>query len=176
MRILSLVSIHRTSATGTLPTKSTTFRRQPTLDAPVFNLFQPNSRAQSNRRPAASPEGAANQMIRVSRSQSKRRACGGARPSGSTTRSAEGALPFRCDRILSITAGSSMQPMILTCPAHRSQVSMSILNTRFSLCIARPGFSFRLSLVRKQVPGFSSPGVTSRSMCQSGSPAPAKPH
>ena len=54
------------------------------------------------------------------------RACGGARFSGSRAVPTEGALPFRWARILSITAGSSMQAMILTCPAHRSQVSVSI--------------------------------------------------
>ena len=42
-------------------------------------------------------------MIKVSRRQSKRRACGGALPSGNIASSAEGSLPFRCDRILSIT-------------------------------------------------------------------------
>ena len=56
--------------------------------------------------------------------QSKSRACGGARSSGSITGSVDGSLPFRCARILSITVGSSMQAMILTCPAQRSQVSM----------------------------------------------------
>jgi hypothetical protein len=57
------------------------------------------------------------------------RACGGARFSESRAAPAEGALLFRCARILSITAGSSMQrfdasTMILTCPAQRSQVSV----------------------------------------------------
>jgi hypothetical protein len=41
-------------------------------------------------------------MIKVSWSQSNNRACGGAQPSGSITSSAEGSLPFRCARILSI--------------------------------------------------------------------------
>jgi hypothetical protein len=36
---------------------------------------------------------------------------------------------------LSMTDGSSMLAMIPTCPAHLSQVSMSILNTRLSRCI-----------------------------------------
>jgi hypothetical protein len=59
------------------------------------------------------------------------RACGGPRFSGSRAVPTEGALPFKCARILSIAAGSSMQrfdasTMILTCPAHRSQVSVSI--------------------------------------------------
>ena len=63
------------------------------------------------------------------------RACDGALPSGNIANSAEGSLPFSCARIISITPGSSMQAMILTCPAQRSQVSISILNTRFSLCI-----------------------------------------
>jgi hypothetical protein len=83
--------------------------------------FQPNSRHPANRRPAASPKGAANQMIRVSWSQSKSWACGGARPSGNIASSLECALPFKCARILSITAGSSMQAMILTSSVHRSQ-------------------------------------------------------
>ena len=63
--------------------------------------------------------------------QSKSLACGGPRPSGNIAKSAVGSLPFRCDRIFSITAGSSIQrfdasTMILTCPAQRSQVSISI--------------------------------------------------
>ena len=63
-------------------------------------------------------------MIRVSWSQSKSRACGGALSSGNIANSAEGSLPFRCARILLMTAGSSMQAMILTYPVQRSQVSM----------------------------------------------------
>jgi hypothetical protein len=42
-------------------------------------------------------------MIGVSWSQSKSRACGGALPSGNIANSAEGSLPFRCARILSIS-------------------------------------------------------------------------
>ena len=42
-------------------------------------------------------------MIKVSCSQSKRRAYGGALSSGHIANSAEGSLPFRCDRILSIS-------------------------------------------------------------------------
>ena len=40
--------------------------------------------------------------------QSKSLACGGPRPSGNITNSAVVSLPFRCARILSINAGSSM--------------------------------------------------------------------
>jgi hypothetical protein len=42
------------------------------------------------------------------------RTCGGALSSGNIANSAEGSLPLKCARILSITAGSSMQAMILT--------------------------------------------------------------
>jgi hypothetical protein len=48
-------------------------------------------------------------VIKVSGSQSKSRACGGARPSGNIASSLEGSLPFKCARILSIAAESSMQ-------------------------------------------------------------------
>jgi hypothetical protein len=111
------------------PTNSITFRRQLTSDSPVFSLLKPDSHIQPNRRPAASSKGAAKQTFRMSWSQSKSRTCGGALPSGNIANSAEDALPFKCARILSITAGSSMQrfdasTMILTCPAQRSQVSM----------------------------------------------------
>ena len=41
--------------------------------------------------------------IKMSWSQSNNRACGGPRPSGNITSSAEGALPFKCARILSIS-------------------------------------------------------------------------
>ena len=109
-----------------LPANSSPRRRHFTPESPVFNLLQPNSQHPANSLPAASSKGAAAQVIRVSWSQSNRRACGGARPSGNIANSAEGSLPFRCARILSITAGSSMQAMILTCPLQRSQVSISI--------------------------------------------------
>ncbi len=47
--------------------------------------------------------------IKISWSQSNNRTCGGPRPSGNITNSAVTSLPFRCARILSIIAGSSMQ-------------------------------------------------------------------
>ena len=65
-------------------------------------------------------------MIKVSWRQSNSRTCGGARSSGNIAGSVEDALPFRWARILSITAGSSIHAMILTCPLQRSQVSISI--------------------------------------------------
>ena len=83
-------------------THSITFHRQITPDAPVFNLFQPNSRAQPNSQPDAPSKGAA-QMIKMSWSQSNRRVFGGALPSGNIANSAEGSLPFKCARILSIS-------------------------------------------------------------------------
>jgi hypothetical protein len=43
-------------------------------------------------------------------------------PPVALTSSVEGALLFKCARILSITVESSMQEMICTCPAHRSQI------------------------------------------------------
>lgn len=53
-------------------------------------------------------------MISVSGSQSKIGACGGrVLPAERIALPTEGALPFRCDRLLSITARSSMQAMFL---------------------------------------------------------------
>ena len=61
---------------------------------------------------------------------------GGARPSGNRPTGSGAAFSFTWVRIFSITAGSSMQAMILTAPPHSRQVSMSMsmLKTRFNRC------------------------------------------
>ena len=57
--ILPKSDIYCTAVVEPFPTDSSLFRRQPTPDAPVFNLFKPNSRTQPNSQPAASSKGAA---------------------------------------------------------------------------------------------------------------------
>ncbi len=76
--------------------------------------------------------------------------CGGARHSGNRLFPAAAAFLSRWESIFAITTGSSrqllpallyllhpcsrMQAITLTAPPHSLQVSMSMLNTRFSLC------------------------------------------
>jgi hypothetical protein len=57
---------------------------------------------------------------------------GEARQSGNSAATAEFAVLSRCASIFLITAGSSILAMILTSLPHLSQVSMSILKTRFN--------------------------------------------
>ena len=83
-------------------------------------------------------------MIRMSWSQSKRRACGGALPSGNIANSAEGSLPFRCARILSISpvvrhslfnAGDDLDVPRAPLAGLDIDPDAAQLNTRLSLCI-----------------------------------------
>ena len=88
-------------------------------------------------------------MIKVSCSQSKSRACGGALPSGNITGSEEDALPFKCARILSITPvvrhslfNAAVRRLdddldLTTAPFASLDGAAfgSMLNTRFSRCI-----------------------------------------
>lgn len=93
----------------------------------------------------------------VEKSGAPGRVCGGAQSSGRIVFPVEGALSFRWANIFSITAGSSIQAMILTCPAQRSQVSMSMLNTLQTLHpghrrMARSGRLVQPGLVARLTP------------------------
>ena len=91
-------------------------------------------------------------MIKVSWSQSNSRACGGARPSGSITRSAEGALLFKCARILSISPvvrhslfnaavrrlDNDLDLPLTALAGLDGAATGSIANTRLSRCIFMP--------------------------------------
>ena len=67
-------------------------------------------------------------------SQSNKPPCGGARQCGNQVGSTEGSCLSRWMRIFSITAGSSMQAMILTAPPQTRQVARSMPNTRIRRC------------------------------------------